>query len=136
MKKSFLNTMLDDGLSLFSLKESGKLRTDIREYDDYYVFDIDVAGHDKKDIEIRLDDEYMIIEVKSVRENEESNMCDECDTYQYIRKERYVGSTSRSYYVGNVVEKDIKASYSNGLLTINVPKEKSTNNVRTKIKID
>ena len=70
MKKCFLNTMLDDGLSLFSLKESGKLRTDIREYDDYYLFDIDVAGHDKKDIEIRLDDEYMIIEVKSVRENE------------------------------------------------------------------
>lgn len=135
MKKSLINTMLDD-LSLFSFKETSKLKTDIKEYDDYYVFEIDVAGHDKKDIDIRVEDEYMVVEVKSCCTSEEKTCKEETCDFQYIRKERYVGSTSRSYYVGNVVEKDIKANFNNGLLTVKVPKEKESKNQKAKIEIE
>ena len=43
---------------------------------------------------------------------------------KYIRRERYYGSTSRSFYVGdNVTEKDIEAKLENGVLTLNVKKQ-------------
>ena len=43
---------------------------------------------------------------------------------KYVRKERYVGECSRSFYVGeNVKEEDIKAKFKNGTLTIEVPKK-------------
>lgn len=135
MKKSLINTMLDD-LSIFSFKETTKLKTDIKEYDDYYVFEIDVAGHDKKDIDIRVEDEYMVVEVKSCCTSEEKTCKEEMCNFQYIRKERYVGSTSRSYYVGDVIEKEIKANFNNGLLTITVPKEKESTSQKARIKIE
>ena len=46
MKKSLINTMLDD-LSLFIFKEISKLKTDIKEYDDYYVVEIDGGINDE-----------------------------------------------------------------------------------------
>ena len=75
----------------------------------------------------------MVIEVKSTSSFEETS---EKENYNYIRKERFLGSTSRTYYVGEVIEKDIKANFNNGLLLINVPKEKECNTCGTKIKID
>ena len=43
---------------------------------------------------------------------------------KYIRRERYAGSMSRSFYVGeNMKEEDIHAKYENGILTLDVPKE-------------
>ncbi len=132
MKKNLLSTMFDD-LSLFTIKESTKLKTDIKEYNDHYLFEIDVAGHDKNDIDIRIEDNYMTVEVKNTSSFEETS---EKENYNYIRKERFLGSTSRTYYVGEVIEKDIKANFNNGLLLINVPKEKECNTCGTKIKID
>jgi HSP20 family molecular chaperone IbpA len=50
------------------------------------------------------------------------NCVDEND--KYIRRERYAGSMSRSFYVGeNMKEEDIHAKYENGILTLDVPKE-------------
>lgn len=42
---------------------------------------------------------------------------------KWLRRERYMGSCSRSFYVGeDVKESDIHASYRNGTLCIQVPK--------------
>ena len=132
MKKSLINTMLDD-LSLFTFKEHNRMKTDIKEFDNHYLFEIDLAGFNKDDINIHVEDNYMIVEANKICSQE---YCDNNENYQYVRKERYAGSTSRSYYVGEVVEKDIKASFNNGLLIINIPKEKDNDNKKTKIKID
>ena len=44
-----------------------------------------------------------------------------------IRQERYAGSLSRSYYVGeDITENDIHAKFENGVLTIEVPKKEET----------
>ena len=87
MKKNLLSTMFDD-LSLFTIKESTKLKTDIKEYNDHYLFEIDVAGHDKNDIDIRIEDNYMTVEVKNTSSFEEAS---EKENYNYIRKERFLG---------------------------------------------
>ena len=46
----------------------------------------------------------------------------------YVRRERYAGSMSRSFYVGDqITEEDIHPEYENGILTFAVPKkEKKT----------
>ena len=42
----------------------------------------------------------------------------------YVRRERYAGSMSRSFYVGeHVTEEDIHPKYENGILTFHIPKE-------------
>ncbi len=43
---------------------------------------------------------------------------------KYICRERFHGKTERSFYVGkNVTKDDIKAQYTNGVLTLTIPKE-------------
>ena len=43
---------------------------------------------------------------------------------KYIRKERYAGAMSRSFYVGDeVTQADIKARYEDGILRLSVPKK-------------
>ena len=50
----------------------------------------------------------------------------EKETGRYIRKERYAGACSRSFYVGKEVEKeDIKAEFKHGILTLFVPKKEA-----------
>ena len=47
-------------------------------------------------------------------------------TGRYVRRERYVGSMSRSFYVGeDVTEEDIKAEFKHGILTLFVPKKEA-----------
>ena len=40
-----------------------------------------------------------------------------------IRRERYSGSCSRNFYVGDIREEDIRASFDNGELKISIPKD-------------
>lgn len=93
-----------------------KMQTDIREKEDHYILDIDLAGFKKEDINITLDNGYLTVEAqynKSIDEEKE----------EYLRRERYLKSCARSYYVGEISHEDIKASYENGVLTITFPKE-------------
>jgi len=94
-----------------------KMQTDLREKEDHYILDIDLAGFRKEDINISLDKGYLTVEASINKANDDENE-------HYIRRERYVESCSRTYYVGDITQDDIKASYENGVLTIIFPKEK------------
>lgn len=97
-------------------RKYGTMRTDITEREDSYLFEIDLAGYQKENISLDLDKGYLTVSAKDARE-EESN------ERGYIRRERVSGSCSRTYYVGDVTEKDIKAKYEQGVLTLTVNKE-------------
>ena len=54
----------------------------------------------------------------------ENNSSKEENKDGYIHQERFFGTCSRSYYVGeNVKQEDIKASFKNGILVLRFPKE-------------
>ena len=111
--------LFDDifGDPFFRKTESKMMKTDIREDKDNYVIDIDLPGFDKKNIKIDITDGYLTINAKV---NDEDN---EKKGGKYIRKERYYGECSRSFYVGDDVKaEDIKAGFKNGILTLEVPK--------------
>lgn len=104
----------------FTGRNHGLMRTDITEKDDHYLLDVELPGCKKEDIQIGLRDGYLNISASRNSNKEEKD-----DKGNLIRQERYSGSFSRSFYVGeNVEEKDIKASYDNGELKITFPKEK------------
>ena len=49
---------------------------------------------------------------------------DEEEKGKFIRRERYSGECSRSFYIGEEVEdKDIKASFDKGILKLEIPKK-------------
>ena len=111
--------LFDDifGDPFFRKSESKMMKTDIREDKDNYVIDIDLPGFDKKDIKIDVTDGYLTINAKANNENNEKK------SGKYIRKERYYGECSRSFYVGDDVKpENINANFKNGILTLEVPK--------------
>ena len=103
----------------FGEKENKIMKTDLKEKDGKYMLEIDVPGYDKEDIKIELNEGYLTV---SAEKNEEKE--DKDKHAKYLKRERFTGMCSRSYYVGeNLKEEDIKASFKNGILTIEFPKE-------------
>ena len=92
------------------------MRTDIKEVDGGYQLDIEMPGFEKNDIQISLQNGYLTVSAQKSEKEEGKGK-----TEKFIRKERSV-SCQRSYYVGDDVDKDnVKAKYSNGMLTLTVP---------------
>ena len=103
----------------FEETESKVMKTDIKEKKDKYLIEIDLLGYEKEDIKMEISDGYLTVHASV---NKEVN--DEKDKGKYVRKERYVGECSRSFYVGDeVTENEIKAKFKNGTLTIEIPKK-------------
>jgi HSP20 family protein len=112
---SLFNDLFDDRFSLFQIKNDlCCLRTNIKELQDTYVFDINVAGIKKENINIEVNDGYLVINVSEEKENEDN---------QYLRREIIHKQCKRKYYIGNVKENQIKASLNDGILSVVVPKE-------------
>ena len=119
---SLFDNMFDDFFKdpFFTRNNSVKvMKTDIQEKDDKYILDMDLPGYDKEDIKAQLKDGYLTITAQKNTSNDEKD-----EEGNYIRRERYCGKCSRSFYVGDSIkEEDIKASFNNGILELTFPKE-------------
>ena len=97
------------------------MNTDVKEFDDRYELEFELPGFKKEDIQAELKDGYLIVNAKH-----QDNKDEKGKDGKYIRKERYAGACSRSFYVGKEVEKeDIKAEFKHGILTLFVPKKEA-----------
>lgn len=125
----FFEGFLPDMGKFFEGKnEFGQMKTDIREGEEGYDLMIDLPGCAKEDVKARVVDGYLVIEAVKGSEKEEKD-----ESGKLIRRERYSGSMSRSFYVGkSITEDDIKAKFENGVLKISVPKEKPAEIAQTK----
>lgn len=105
----------------FDHHESKIMKTDIKETDDSYQMLIDLPGFEKEDIKMHIEDGYIVINAKT-----NSNLEDKDEKGKFVRRERYYGECSRSFYVGEEIEEDdIKATFKNGTLLIELPKKES-----------
>ena len=107
---------------LFGKNARNLMKTDIRETDDgkAYRLAVDLPGFQKDEIQLDVQDGYLTISAEKGLDKDEQ----EKDTGRYIRRERYSGACSRSFYVGEAVtEEDIKANFQHGILTLDVPKK-------------
>lgn len=108
--------------SIFGGKKASHLMsTDVRELSDSYEYDIDLPGFKKEEIQATLENGYLTISASKSAENNEKK-----ENGQYLCRERYAGSCSRSFYVGEQVkEADVKAKFENGILSISIPKKEA-----------
>ncbi len=97
---------------------TGRMITDIKEYDDKYQLDMELPGFTKDDVKVELKEGYLVINAERNENNEEKD-----EGVKFIRKERYYGKMSRRFYVGkDMTKEDIKARFANGVLTMDIPK--------------
>jgi len=116
----------------FESSESSVMKTDIKEKDNSYELEVDIPGYKKEDIKMHMEDGYLIINAKTNNEKDEKDK-----NGKYIRKERFFGECSRSFYLGNdIKEEDIKANFKNGTLNIEVPKKTQKEKEQEKKYID
>ena len=105
------------------------MKTDIKEKKDGYELEIDLPGFKKDEVTAELNDGYLTVSAAKGLDQDEQ----EKETGKYIRRERYTGSCSRSFYVGDAVtEEDIKAKFENGTLKMLVPKKEEQKAVENK----
>lgn len=104
---------------LYGKHSKNLMKTDVKETETSYELDIDLPGFKKDEISAHLEDGYLTVSAaKGVDKDEKDN------EGRYIRRERYSGSMTRSFYVGNAVtEEDIKAKYEDGILSLSIPKK-------------
>ena len=96
--KEFEKAMFPAKDPLYGKHAKNMMKTDVRETDDAYEVDIDLPGFKKDEKDKKTD--------------------------KYIRKERYAGSMSRSFYIGEGITQDeISAKYENGILQLKIPKK-------------
>jgi HSP20 family molecular chaperone IbpA len=116
--KEFDDMNRDMERKLYGRKASRMMKTDIREKDDNYEVSIDLPGFKKEDITVELNDGYITINAAKNLDRDENKKG------KLIRQERYAGSMSRSFYVGeNVQKEDIQANYRHGVLNLTIPKK-------------
>ena len=106
-------------LMRYNTPTSSVMRTDIKETANGFELDIDLPGFKKSDVQAELKEGYLTISAAKGLDKEEKDK-----KGNYVRRERYAGSMSRSYYVGaHVREEDVHPKYENGILTFQIPKE-------------
>ena len=107
--------------TLYGKHAKNMMKTDVKETDSGYEVDIDLPGFKKDEINVQLDNGYLSISAAKGLDKEEKNK-----EGKYIRKERYAGAMSRSFYVGDALtQEDIKAKYESGILRLSIPKKEA-----------
>jgi hypothetical protein len=98
----FDNFFEDD---FFPRRERNLMKTDIIEKKHEYVIDIDLPGFEKDNISLSLNNGYLEISAKTIKEEDNNDE-------KLVHKERFYGECSRSFYVGdNIEESDIDAEF-------------------------
>lgn len=120
-RDSFFDSLFD-GL-YESNKKGHMMKTDIYEKDDKYVIEMDVPGFKKDEVFVDYEDGYVTVTAKKSEEEKKEDK-------NYIRRERIYGEYTRSFYVGNIKEEEIKAKFDDGMLKIKLPKENQKDNIK------
>ena len=132
MPSIFGESLFDDFLDDFAFPDIDKklygkhaphiMKTDVKEKDNIYEVDIDLPGFKKDEIQIQLENGYITVSAAKGLDKDEKDK-----DGKYIRRERYAGNVSRSFYVSDKVQKeDIHPKFENGILSFTVPKEQNT----------
>ena len=108
---------------LYGHNAKNLMKTDVREHDDGYEVDIELPGFHKDEVQLSLENGFLNITAAKGLDKDEKDK----KSGKLIRQERYAGSMSRSFYVGeNVTEEEIKAKLEHGVLSLQIPKKDAT----------
>lgn len=104
------------------------MKTDIKDVEGGYELSIDLPGFSKEDMTLQLKDGYLTIQAARTENKDEKD-----NKGKYVRRERYCGQCSRSFYVGkSILQEDVHAKYEDGVLKVTFPKEDTKKEVEDK----
>ena len=129
--ENLFDDMFDDAFSLmpsFGTRDPlyGKhaknlMKTDVRETDTGYEIDVDLPGFKKDEVQVQVNNGYLTISAAKGLDKDEQD-----HKGRYIRRERYAGQCSRSFYVGSGIQpQDVRAKYEDGILRLSLPKDQA-----------
>ena len=114
--------MKDTEKKLYGKRASHVMKTDIKEMDNGYQLVVDLPGFTKDEIKASLENGYLTISAEKGLDKDEQ----EKESGRYIRRERYAGACSRSFYLCEDVQHEyIKAEFKHGILKLFVPKKEA-----------
>lgn len=128
--RGFMNDFFDDDflMDFRGNKINNLMKSDIKEMENSYLLEVELPGFDKNEIKAEVKNGYLVIEAKHDENKDEKD-----EEGRYIRKERYSGYCTRSFYVGEgLTEKDIKGKFENGILCLEIPKKEPEKAVEEK----
>lgn len=124
--ESLFDRFFDDSLEkeffgthnpLYGKHAKNLMKTDVKDVKDHYEVAIDLPGFQKDEVNVELQNGYLTISAAKGLDKDQKD-----DEGHYIRQERYSGSCSRSFYVGDIQLEDIHAKYEDGILKLTLPK--------------
>ncbi|MCD8346713.1 MAG: Hsp20/alpha crystallin family protein [Lachnospiraceae bacterium] len=131
-RENLWNDWMNDPFAEFDGLNHGRrgehiMRTDVKEDEQEYEVDIELPGFKKEEVKAELKDGYLTVSaIKTENGQKDTNG-------KYVRRERYAGNMSRSFYVGeNVTQAEIRAKFENGILTLLIPKKDPRKQVEEK----
>lgn len=124
--ESLFDRFFDDSLEkeffgthnpLYGKHAKNLMKTDVKDVNDHYEVAVDLPGFQKDEVNVELENGYLTISAAKGLDKDQKD-----DEDHYIRQERYSGSCSRSFYVGDIQPEDIHAKYEDGILKLTLPK--------------
>ena len=124
--ESLFDRFFDDSLDkeffgthnpLYGKHAKNLMKTDVKDVNDHYEVAVDLPGFQKDEVNVELENGYLTISAAKGLDKDQKD-----DEGHYIRQERYSGSCSRSFYVGDIQPEDIHAKYEDGILKLTLPK--------------
>jgi HSP20 family protein len=125
----FLKDLFDDDFFSVMNHVHGNFKVDLKETDENYLVEADLPGIKKEAIDIDFHNNYLVISAKRDESMEDKKE-------NYVRRERHYGEFKRSFYIDNVDEDKIQASFNDGVLKIILPKLTKGNDKKRKIDIN
>lgn len=102
----------------FRFPSTPDFKTDIKDLGNSVRLEADLPGVKKEDIKIDIENKYLTISAKRESKHDEKD-----EKGNYIRRERSYGTYSRSFDISGIKTEDIKASFTDGVLTLSMPKK-------------
>lgn len=94
-------------------------RTDVSDTGDAFKLEAELPGFNKDDIKIDIENDCLTISAER-----KLDTTDEDKKSNFVKRERFYGSYSRSFDVTGIDVDTIEAAYDNGVLTLTLPKKK------------
>ena len=130
LRRQFPFDMFDDFLTspLTAVNGGDAFKMDVEDAGDAYVVTAHLAGVNRDEIDVELNEGRLSISVDKTETEEEKGK-------NYLHKETHAWSASRGVYLKDAATEGLSAKLEGGVLTINVPKQVAKENV-TKVSID
>lgn len=91
-------------------------RTDIKDMGESYRLEAELPGFAREDISVDIENELLTISAERKSENEEKKD-------SFVRRERFYGSFKRSFDISGIDADNISAAYTDGVLSLDMPKK-------------